>query len=130
RAADQEVPAADARQRALAARAVNRHVLAYQVVVADFETARLALELHVLRLAAQGCVLVDAIAATERGEALDDRVRADFAALLDTDLVLDDGVRADPNAARDRCLRADDCCRVCFHNLADEAGWYDGRRQK
>ena len=58
----QEVAVADARRLALAARAVNRHVLAYQVVVADDQPARLAPELHVLRLAAEDGVLVDAVA--------------------------------------------------------------------
>jgi hypothetical protein len=72
----QEVPAAQPRLRPLAARAVNRHVLAYQVVISDDESARLALELHVLRLAAERGVLVDAVALAECGEAFDDGVRA------------------------------------------------------
>ena len=51
RADHQEVARADARRRALAARAVQGRVLANQVVVTDDEFAPLASKLHVLRLA-------------------------------------------------------------------------------
>src|ERR1700749_2145799 len=116
----EEVSTADARHRALAARAVQRRVLANQVVVADDERARLTSELNVLRLAAHGRVLVDAVALAERREALDDRVRAYLAARAHAHVVLDDGVRADAHAVCEFGARAYYGCRVYRHKSPKE----------
>ena len=113
----QEVPAPQPRRLALAARAVDGHVLAYEVVVAYTQSGALALELHVLRLAAEGRVLVDAVARAEGREAFDDGVGADLAALADLHVLLDDGVRADAHVAREFRARADDCRGVYFHRF-------------
>ena len=86
---------------ALAARAVQRRVLAYEIVVADDESTRLAPELHVLRLAAQCRMLVDAVTLAERGELLNDRVRAYLAPRADNYIILDDGIRADAHVGHD-----------------------------
>src|SRR2546423_10766939 len=108
---------------------MDGHVLAYQVVVADDECAPFPLELHVLRLAAQSRVLKDAVAATERSEALDNGVRADLASVAYENLFLDDGVRAYAHARAQLRARTDDSRRM---NLARHVRrrWYIKSRDK
>ena len=91
----QKIPRTDARLFAFAGGSMNGHVFADQVFVADDQAAGFASELNVLRFAAEGGVLVNAIAGADGGEALDDRMRPDLAPRTDRYFILDDDVRTD-----------------------------------
>jgi hypothetical protein len=65
--------------------------LANDVVVADFEVAGLALELHVLRFAADYGMLENAVAGAEAGEPFDDSVGSDLTIWANFDVIFDDG---------------------------------------
>jgi len=111
----QKIPGAHARRLAFSSRAMDRDVLANSVLIADHEAARLAFKFHILRLAPEGGVLVNAIPLAHRRVALDDRVGANFASGADFDVVFDDDVRADFDIGRKLRARAHNRGRMNRH---------------
>src|SRR5690349_6618738 len=91
----EEVARADASRLTRAVGAMKRAKLPNNVVVADLEETLLALELDVLRLAADDGVFVNAIARAEPRKALDHGVSADFAVRTDFHVGFDNGGRVD-----------------------------------
>src|SRR5690606_29903934 len=83
---------------AVAGAAVDGDELAEHVAVADHQLGALAGELLVLRLAADGAVADEAVAAADPGRAGEAAVRADLAAVADLDLRADHGEGADAHA--------------------------------
>ena len=63
--------------------------LANHIVVADLEIARLAFELHILRLAADDRMLENAVPGADSREPLDDRVGPNLAIWADFDVIFD-----------------------------------------
>jgi hypothetical protein len=77
---------------------VKSAILANEVVVADLEVARLAFELHVLRLAADYGMLEDAIASADARIPLNHGMGRNLAVRTDLDIVLDHGVWANAHS--------------------------------
>src|SRR5689334_5007301 len=88
-----KVARADAGRLPRAVRAMKRAKLADDVVIANLEKALFALELNVLRLAADDGVFVDAITRSEPRKALDHGISADLAIWTDFDVRFDYGGR-------------------------------------
>jgi hypothetical protein len=86
----EKVSRTDARRLSLAIGPMKRAELANDIVVADLEESRLTLELHILRLAANHCMLENAIPGADSREALDDRIGSNLAIRADFDVILDD----------------------------------------
>ena len=91
----QQIVVAHHRRLALAGRAVNRHHFAQHVVVAQFDERFLALELQVLRLAAQNYVRHQTAIFAQSGAALDDDVGLQSRPSADARSALDNAKRAD-----------------------------------
>jgi hypothetical protein len=91
-------------------------VLAYQIIVADEQTARLITEFNVLRFAAQDRVLVNAIAASQRGEPFNDGVSRNLASFADDNIIFDDNVGANARIHSNQGARTDDGCRMNVHD--------------
>jgi hypothetical protein len=89
----EKVARADAGCQALAVGPMKSAELANDVVVADFEIARLAFELNILWLAADHSVLENAVASAEASESFDYSVGTDVAIWANFDVILDDGCR-------------------------------------
>jgi len=87
----EKVAGPDTGYQSLAVGPVKSAELTNDVVVADFEVAPLTFELNILRLAANNCVLENAVAGAETGESFDDSVRSDLAIWANFDVILDDG---------------------------------------
>jgi hypothetical protein len=87
----EEVTRADARRFSLAVGPVKSAKLADLVIVANFEKTLLALELHVLWLAANHGVLENPVSRADSGKSLDDGVGADLAVWADFHIILDYG---------------------------------------
>lgn len=96
----EEIPRADPRYIVLAGRAMNGHVLADQVVMADNQLRSLAFEFDVLRLASEGGMLKNAVPFAQGGVAFDNGVRADFAAGSDLHTIFHDRIWPDLNIGR------------------------------
>ena len=118
----QKVARADARRVAFAARAMERHILADQIIVADDELRRLTAKLHVLRLAAQGCMLKDVIARAQSRVSFDDCMRADLTLCADSYVRFDHRVRADARACVQLCARTNNGCRMNLGHACTR--WY------
>jgi hypothetical protein len=91
----QEVARADAGLPSAAAGAVQSDALAYDVGLADNQAADFALKFHVLRKSAKDSMLRYAVSPSERRKLFDDRVRCNFAAFTDHDVVFDYNVGPD-----------------------------------
>jgi hypothetical protein len=89
----EKVPRADAGRLARSIRSMQRAKLANDVVVADLEKTLFAVELNILRLAADDRVLGDAIARSEARKPLDYGVSTDFATWTHFHVVFDYGGR-------------------------------------
>jgi len=87
----EEVARADARCSSFPVGAMKSAILAYDVVVANLEIARLAFELYILRLAADYGVFKDAIPGAEASVSLDDSIGRNLAIWADFNVILDDG---------------------------------------
>ena len=90
-----QVAAADAGQAAPAFRApVERGEFTDAVIVAEFQPRHFALELEILRHAANQGVGMDMVARTHFRVVFDDGMRVDAAAIPDDDMLFDDRIRA------------------------------------
>jgi hypothetical protein len=85
----EKVARPDARGFTSATRAVQRAELADNIVVPDFEETRLALELHVLRLAAHDGMLVNPIARAQPRKTLDYCIRSNLTIWANFDVIFD-----------------------------------------
>src|SRR4029077_11304764 len=104
---------ADARDAGVLHRAaVDRHVLADGVVVADLDAGGLALVFLVLRRRANGGEVEDAVAPPDAHAAVDHHVGADPAALPDLGVRADDRVRADLDVVREPRARVHQRARM------------------
>src|ERR1051325_5592834 len=99
----EKVARADAGCQAFAVGPMKSAELANDVVIADFEIARLAFELNILWLAADHSVLENAVACAEASESFDYSVGTDLAIWANFDVILDDGCRM--NGHLDRNLQ-------------------------
>ena len=104
----QKISRTDPRHLAFTRRAMNRHIFADQVLVADDEAAYFAFEINMLRFAPEGCVFGDAIPFAEGGVAFDDGMRCNLAPCADRDILFDHRVGTDLDIGGKVCARADD----------------------
>jgi hypothetical protein len=81
----------DARRQSFTVCPVKSTELTNDVVVADFEIAGLALELNVLRLAANYGMLKNSVPGADPGESFDYSIGPDLAIRANFDVFLDDG---------------------------------------
>src|SRR6185369_7582652 len=89
----EKVARSDACRQSFAVGPVKSAELANDVVVTDFEIARLAFELNILRLAADHSVLENAVACADASESFDYSVGTDLAIWANFDVILDNGCR-------------------------------------
>src|SRR5436190_8800220 len=89
----EEVAGADAGSLAGAVGAMKGTELADEIVVADLEVTLLAIELYVLRFAAENRVLEDPVSRAQPGKPLDDGVSGNLAVWADFDVIFDYGGR-------------------------------------
>ena len=90
----EEIVAADARRPGLSRSAVNRHVLAKNIAVADFQARRLTVVFEVLRSFAEYGALVDGISGAHREGAAKIGVSANRALRANSNRPFDHHVRA------------------------------------
>jgi hypothetical protein len=86
-----KVSRTDASCQSFAVSPVKSAKLANDVVIADFEIALFAFELHILRFAADYGMLKNPVTGANPGEPFDYGVGSDFAIRPDFDVILDDG---------------------------------------
>ena len=86
----EKVARADSGGLSLTVGAVKSAVLTNDIVVADLEVARLAFELHILRLAADYGVFKDPIPRSDAGVCFDDCIGRNLAVRADFDVVFND----------------------------------------
>ena len=118
---------ADACCHVLTRGAMNGHIFANQIVIADQESARFAPEFHILRFASEGGMFENAIPFAQGRVALHDRMRSDLAAGADEHALFDDGVRPDRHAGCDLRPRTHDGARVNCHAPHDREFGGDGK---
>ena len=106
---------ADACRHVLTRGAMNGHIFANQIVIADQETARFATEFQILRFASEGGMFEHAVPFAQARVALYDRMRSDLAASADEHALFDDRVRPDRHVGRNLRPRTDDGTRVNCH---------------
>ena len=110
----EQVTAADARDALILHRPGRESaVFAHDVVVADFKVRLFALVLFVLRFAPHGSALEEAVAATDRGQSLDDHV------------AFQDGPGADAHVRPHHAERTDLDVVVKLGSDIDDAGMMD-----
>jgi hypothetical protein len=76
---------------------VKRAELPDDIVVADLEKTLFTLELHILRLAPENCMLKDPISGAQSCKALDDGIGSNLAIRADFDVVFDYGSGMNPH---------------------------------
>ncbi len=90
--------------------AIDRHVLAEYVVVADRYPGLGPVIPGVLRLPADHRMCVDPVVLPDPAKTTDDRVRTDDSPLVDVHIAFDDRSGPDGNRIMDDCVAGDDRC--------------------
>ena len=97
----EKIPRTNPRNLSLSTRPMEGAKLSYQIVVADFEVALFTLELNVLWFATNYGMFENTISRTQPGEAFDDGMSMNLAALTNKHIIFNDDERSDPNVVRD-----------------------------
>ena len=100
----------DARDFAVAGRAVNRDVFAERIAIADFRARDAALPLQVLRFQPDAGERENFVLPAQFRVAVNDDVRMQFAAVAERHVFADDAVRANFAICADLRLRMNDGC--------------------